>query len=443
MSSEKRPEVASPVNFFDPKEPVGFVAGNLPHWRQEGVCYFVTFQLADSMPQEKLKLWLAERDRWLLEHPEPHSEEERKEYYERFPKRFQDWLDAGYGSCVLAGETEKAFVEAALKHFDGDRYVLREFVVMPNHVHVLVSPLGDNRLSAIVKSWKTYSALQINRALGRSGSLWQKESFDHIVCNPEQMEKIRRYIEHNPKALVDTPVDATSGRVALSEKRPEVASTFAATLSLKINEVYLSVQGESTWAGLPCVFVRLTACDLRCTYCDTEYAFFEGKKRPLAEIFAEVQAFDCPLVEITGGEPLLQKNVLPLMTALCDAGRTVLIETSGAHDISRIDPRVHRIMDLKTPSSGECARNLYANIDHLGPGDEVKFVLGSREDYEWTRGQIHEHRLADRVAAVLLSPVFGKIDPRDIVDWMLEDKVPARFQLQMHKFIWEPRARGV
>lgn len=238
-------------------------------------------------------------------------------------------------------------------------------------------------------------------------------------------------------------VDATSGRVVVSEKRPEVASTMASPLSLKINEIYLSVQGESTWAGLPCVFVRLTACDLRCTYCDTEYAFFEGKKRPLTEIFAEVQAFDCPLVEITGGEPLLQKNVLPLMTALCDAGRTVLIETSGAHDISRIDPRVHRIMDLKTPSSGECARNLYANIDHLQQGDEVKFVLGSREDYEWAREKIAEHRLADRVAAVLLSPVFGKIDPRDIVDWMLADKVPARFQLQMHKFIWEPRARGV
>ncbi|MFZ4682034.1 MAG: radical SAM protein [Terrimicrobiaceae bacterium] len=212
---------------------------------------------------------------------------------------------------------------------------------------------------------------------------------------------------------------------------------------LTINEIYISVQGESTWAGLPCVFVRLTACDLRCTYCDTEYAFYEGKKRPLQEIFDEVMAFDCPLVEITGGEPLLQKNVLPLMAALCDAGKTVLIETSGAHDISKIDPRVHRIMDLKTPSSGECARNLFANIAFLGERDEVKFVLGSREDYEWTRQQIREHSLNERVRAVLLSPIFGKIEPRDIVDWMLEDKLPARFQLQMHKFIWEPRARGV
>ncbi len=214
-------------------------------------------------------------------------------------------------------------------------------------------------------------------------------------------------------------------------------------LTLKINEIYFSVQGESTWAGLPCVFVRLTACDLRCTYCDTEYAFYEGVKRPLADILAETLAFDCPLVEITGGEPLLQRNVLPLMTALCDAGRTVLIETSGAHDISKIDPRVHRIMDLKTPSSGECARNLPANIDHLREGDEVKCVIGSREDYEWSRDQILRHGLAGKVRSVLLSPIFGRIEPRQIVDWMLEDKLPARFQLQMHKFIWEPRARGV
>lgn len=215
------------------------------------------------------------------------------------------------------------------------------------------------------------------------------------------------------------------------------------TLKLTVNEIYLSVQGESTWAGLPCVFVRLTACDLRCTYCDTEYAFYEGRKKTLGEVFDEVQAFGCPLVELTGGEPLLQKNVLPLMAGLCDAGKTVLIETSGAHDISRIDPRVHRIMDLKTPSSGECGRNLWANIEHLNQRDEVKFVLGSREDYEWAREQIAAHHLDQRVRAVLLSPVFGKINPQDIVEWMLADRVPARFQLQMHKFIWEPRARGV
>lgn len=213
--------------------------------------------------------------------------------------------------------------------------------------------------------------------------------------------------------------------------------------NLKIHEVYLSVQGESTWAGLPCAFLRLTACDLRCTYCDTEYAFYDGKKRTLKDLFDEVMALDCPLIEVTGGEPLLQKNIHPLMTAFCDAGKTVLIETSGAHDISPIDPRVHRIMDLKTPSSGECARNLFSNIEHLNRGDEVKFVLGSREDYEWTRARILEFQLSERVGAVLLSPIFGKIEPRDIVSWMLEDKLPARFQLQMHKFIWEPRARGV
>ncbi len=215
-------------------------------------------------------------------------------------------------------------------------------------------------------------------------------------------------------------------------------------LKLTVNEVYFSVQGESTWAGLPCVFIRLTACDLRCTYCDTEYAFYQGKRRLMEEVLAEVLAYDCPLVELTGGEPLLQKKAaLPFMQALCDAGKTVLIETSGAHDISQIDPRVHRIMDLKTPGSGECARNRYENIPHLTQRDEVKFVIGSREDYEWSREQVREHALAERVRAVLFSPIFGRIRPVEIVDWLLEDKLPVRFQLQMHKFIWDPKERGV
>ena len=212
---------------------------------------------------------------------------------------------------------------------------------------------------------------------------------------------------------------------------------------LTVNEIYQSVQGESTWAGLPCIFVRLTFCDLRCTYCDTEYAFYEGKKMTLDEILQEVRAFGCPLVEVTGGEPLLQPNCIPLLSMLCDAGFTVLLETSGTHDIAVVDPRVHRIMDLKTPSSGECARNLYGNIAHLTARDELKIVIGSREDYEWTREQVRDHGLDTKVRAVLLSPVFGKIAPSDIVAWMLEDKLPVRFQLQMHKFIWEPRARGV
>ena len=212
---------------------------------------------------------------------------------------------------------------------------------------------------------------------------------------------------------------------------------------LTINEIYFSVQGESTWAGLPCVFVRLTFCDLRCTYCDTEYAFYEGKKKTLGEIVDAVTGYDCKLVEITGGEPLLQKNVLPLMTLLADAGRTILLETSGAHDISEVDPRVHRIMDLKTPGSGEVERNLFSNIPHLAKRDEVKFVIGSREDYEWSRAQVSEHELAERCHAVLFSPIFGRIDPREIVEWILADNLPVRFQLQMHKFIWTPTQRGV
>ncbi|MFL6515297.1 MAG: 7-carboxy-7-deazaguanine synthase QueE [Chthoniobacterales bacterium] len=213
--------------------------------------------------------------------------------------------------------------------------------------------------------------------------------------------------------------------------------------TLTINEIYHSVQGESTWAGLPCVFVRLTFCDLRCSYCDTEYAFYEGQKRPLEEIVAQVATFGCPLVEITGGEPLLQNNVLPLMTMLCDAGYTVLLETSGAHDISPVDARVHRIMDLKTPGSAEVDKNLWSNLDHLTGRDEVKFVIGSREDYEWSRDKVNRFDLSKRCHAVLFSPIFGRIDPRQIVEWILEDRLDVRFQLQMHKFIWTPTQRGV
>lgn len=213
--------------------------------------------------------------------------------------------------------------------------------------------------------------------------------------------------------------------------------------TLTINEIYHSIQGESTWAGQPCVFIRLTFCDLRCNYCDTEYAFYEGKKQTLKEIVDLVAKFQCPLVEITGGEPLLQKNVLPLLSALCDAGHIVMLETSGAHDISPVDQRVHRIMDLKTPGSGEVEKNLWSNIDHLTSRDEVKFVIGSREDYEWSREKVERFNLSKRCRAVLFSPIFGRIDPRQIVEWILADKLDVRFQLQMHKFIWTPTQRGV
>jgi len=213
--------------------------------------------------------------------------------------------------------------------------------------------------------------------------------------------------------------------------------------TLTINEIYHSIQGESTWVGRPCVFVRLTFCNLRCNYCDTEYAFYEGKKRALDEILEAVATFGCPLVEITGGEPLLQKNVLPLMTMLCDSRYTVLLETSGAHDVSKVDPRVYRIMDLKTPGSGEVGKNLWTNIDHLTLRDEVKFVMGTREDYEWACEKVRRYGLASRCHAVLFSPIFGRIDPRQIVEWILEDKLNVRFQLQMHKFIWSPAQRGV
>jgi 7-carboxy-7-deazaguanine synthase len=216
--------------------------------------------------------------------------------------------------------------------------------------------------------------------------------------------------------------------------------------SLTVNEIFYSIQGESTFAGQPCVFVRLTGCDLRCTYCDTEYAFYTGTKRTIEWLLAEIAKYPCKLVEVTGGEPLLQKRVHLLLKRLCDREYTVLIETSGAHDIAPIDPRVHRIMDLKCPDSGEVARNLPANLPLLGPLDEVKFVIGSREDYEWAKAQVlaGAQGWAGRVHAILFAPVFGRITPLDLATRILADAIPrVRMQIQMHKFIWEPDQRGV
>jgi 7-carboxy-7-deazaguanine synthase len=213
--------------------------------------------------------------------------------------------------------------------------------------------------------------------------------------------------------------------------------------TLVVHEIYASVQGESTWAGVPCTFVRTTGCNLRCTWCDTPQAFYGGTRMTRAEVLARALAFDTPLVELTGGEPLLQPGTQPLMAELCDAGRTVLLETSGERDIARVDARVHRIVDLKPPGSGESHRNRWDNVALLGARDEVKFVLASEADYAWMRDRVREHRLAERVRAVLVSTVFGALPARDVVAWVLRDKLPVRVQLQMHKYIWPPETQGV
>lgn len=212
---------------------------------------------------------------------------------------------------------------------------------------------------------------------------------------------------------------------------------------LLIHEIYLSVQGESTFAGLPCVFVRTSVCDSRCKWCDTPHAFNQGERMTRAAVFAKAMSFGCPLVEITGGEPLLQADVLPLMTELCDARKTVLLETSGAHDVSAVDRRVHIIMDLKCPDSGEEGRNRWANLDALKPTDEIKFVIASRRDWDWAAHAIRAHNLDNRFTC-LASCVFGGVTPVDVVGWLLESGLHrVRFQLQMHKYIWEPTKRGV
>ena len=211
---------------------------------------------------------------------------------------------------------------------------------------------------------------------------------------------------------------------------------------LKINEIYYSIQGESTKAGLPCVFVRLTFCNLRCTYCDSEYAFYEGKDLSIEEIIQEIRGYNCSLVEITGGEPLVQEESLSLMQHLADCGFEVLLETGGSLPVKNIDQRVKIIMDLKTPSSGMLKKNMYENINYLKKGDEVKFVIGSREDYLWSKGIIDKYILNEKTE-VLFSVVFGKLLPVELVNWILEDKLNVRFQLQMHKFIWKPEERSV
>lgn len=211
---------------------------------------------------------------------------------------------------------------------------------------------------------------------------------------------------------------------------------------LRVNEIYYSVQGESTKAGLPCVFIRLTYCNLRCSYCDTEYAFYEGKEMSVEEIITDIKKFNCGLVELTGGEPLVQKESLELMEELCNQGFMVLLETGGSLPIKDIDKRVMIIMDLKCPSSGMLKKNYYENTDYIKPEDEIKFVIGSKDDYDWAKDILEKFDLPSK-CEILFSTVFGKLEPVELVSWILKDNLKVRFQLQMHKFIWSPDTKGV
>jgi 7-carboxy-7-deazaguanine synthase len=212
---------------------------------------------------------------------------------------------------------------------------------------------------------------------------------------------------------------------------------------LNIHEIYASIQGESSFAGVPCGFVRTTGCNLRCSWCDTTQAFHGGERLARAEVLRRALALNTPLVEVTGGEPLLQAGVIPLLAELCDAGKTVLIETSGERDISKVDARVHRIVDLKAPGSGESARNRLENFPLLTQRDELKLVLADRRDYEWARDMLRQHALEARVKHVLFSPVHGVLAPEQLIAWVLEDALPVRVNLQLHKYIWGAATQGV
>ena len=212
---------------------------------------------------------------------------------------------------------------------------------------------------------------------------------------------------------------------------------------LTINEIFHSIQGESTHAGRPCVFVRLTACDLRCSWCDTPYAFYEGRKMSVEDVVGRVRNYGCDLVEITGGEPLLQQEVYPLMERLLAEGRTVMLETGGHLSVDRVPEAVIRIIDVKCPGSGEAAKNHWPNLDRLRSTDEVKFVIRDRADYEYARDVVANHKLSGRCAAILFSPVHGVQDAKQLAEWVLADRLPVRVQLQTHKYIWDAHTRGV
>lgn len=212
---------------------------------------------------------------------------------------------------------------------------------------------------------------------------------------------------------------------------------------LTVNEIFHSIQGESTYAGQPCVFVRLTACDLRCSWCDTPYAFHEGRRMSVDEVVAAVEQYGCPVVEVTGGEPLLQKEVYPLMNRLLASGKTVLLETGGHRSIADVPGEVVRIVDVKCPGSGEAEKNDWENLRRVTARDEVKFVIADRADYEYARDIVRREGLAARVAAVHFSPVHGVLAPADLAAWVLEDRLPVRLQLQVHKYIWGADVRGV
>lgn len=212
---------------------------------------------------------------------------------------------------------------------------------------------------------------------------------------------------------------------------------------LTINEIFYSVQGESTYVGRPCVFVRLTACDLRCSWCDTPYAFYEGRKMSLDDVIGEAESYNCRLIEITGGEPLLQEDVYPLMDRLLASGYTVMLETGGHIDTSGVPAAVVKVVDIKCPGSGEAEHNHWGNVDRLQPHDEVKFVIRDRADYEFARATLCRYRLDRKCAAVLFSPVHGVLDPKVLAEWVLQDRLPVRVQLQLHKYIWGPDVRGV
>jgi 7-carboxy-7-deazaguanine synthase len=239
------------------------------------------------------------------------------------------------------------------------------------------------------------------------------------------------------------PIEIDLSPLTFDKHQPLSPADKRRTDLVRINEIFYSIQGESSKAGERCVFVRLTGCGLRCTYCDTEYAFYEGEDMSINDVVAKVKSYGCNLVELTGGEPLEQEAVYTVIDRLLAEGFELMIETGGHMDVSRVDTRVKRIVDFKTPYSGMSKRNRYDNVEHLTKHDEVKFVIGSREDFEWSKEKVEEYELDKKVETVLFSPVWGQLQPIDLANWIMQEQVPVRFQLQLHKILWTPETRAV
>jgi len=399
-----RKDAASAINYFDPKEPVADLKGTFPHWRQDGATYFVTFRLADSLPEEKWKKWIKEKKRWLDEHPEPRDAATRREYYQLFPNRLQSWMDAGYGNCQLAGQGQKELVEKALKKLDGTRYRLHEFVVMPNHVHVLVSPLEDNLLSDILHSWKSYTASELNRLSGTKGSpVWQKESFDHIVRNERQMARIRKYIQENPKQCGRgcQPLGSAAGMPLppLTPKQQKIIDILRRSGPMLLSE--LSASAETTASPIKMLEKKgVVTISNESVYRDPHQGVQILKTDPLNLMEQQAVALEKTVAAMDSREPQTM-----LLHGVTGSGKTEVYLQAIAHALEQGRGAIVLVPEIAlTPQTVDRFRARFA--DHPERVAVLHSSLSDGERYdEWHRIRSGEAQIVIGARSALFAPV--------------------------------------